>query len=283
MTFAARETSRQKGLPFFCYLWRYDVAPGCHFAYTSAEQEVSIFINDDIGDILFTPQPITHGTITASAALDKSTLEVRTPKGIGLSEKFARWPPSKVITLMIFEGHVGEAETKMIWSGRTLAWRRSDSETLYANESSSTSMRRTGLRQNWQLPCNYVLYDPRTCKADMEAATSNAAVTDIQGARVTVAGDWSANQTKYASGFAAWECEDGRTEIRTIVRFESGTLHLSGRVADLSVGDTIRISFGCNHLYDDPLGCPLHNNKPNFGGEPFIPDENPIGVVNTFD
>lgn len=281
MTFDAREKSRTLGRPVHLYLWRYDPAPNCYFAYTSAEREVVMFVNDDLGDVIFTPVPITHGNITSSAALDKSTMEVRTPRDIGLAAKFPLWPPSKVITLTIFEGHVGEDEFKLAWAGKTLGWKRDQNEAVYSCDNSGLSMKRTGLRRNYQIMCNYVLYDQRTCKADKAAATFDAAVTDVQGPLVSVAGSWEVE--KFARGLAEWDCEDGRTEVRTITRFEAGVLHLSGRASELEAGMTVRISYGCNLIYNDPLGCPLHNNKVNFGGDPFIPDENPIGVINNFD
>lgn len=281
MSFDAREKSRQKGKPVSLYFFRYDVAPGCWYAFTSAEVEASAYVNDDVGLVTFTPAPISRGDINSSAASDKSTLEVRTPRDIGLAAKFPLWPPSKVATLLIFDGHVGEAEAKLVWSGRVLGWKRTGTEIVYQCDDSSSSMKRAGLRVNWQLSCNWVLYDPDTCKANKAAATFNAAVTGVAAALVSISGSWDAD--KFARGLAEWTCEDGRIEYRGITRLDGGTLHLTGRAIDLEPGMTIRISYGCNLLYNDPLGCPLHNNKANFGGDPFIPDENPIGVTNSYD
>lgn len=73
----------------------------------------------------------------------------------------------------------------------------------------------------------------------------------------------------------------GRTERRTILDVQTdNTLLLSGPVRNLSVGATVTISLGCNHKMDD--WASLHNNIVNFGGQPYIPLKNPVGIRNNF-
>ena len=89
---------------------------------------------------------------------------------------------------------------------------------------------------------------------------------------------------KYEGGIVRWDGAGGDV-MRTILRVEGETrLILSGQTTDLSGGEGVRVSFGCNRTMEIVDGHPvsdchdLHDNVKNFGGCFLIPTVNPIGT-----
>lgn len=287
MSFGIRESSRSLGEPISLFFVRYGETPDAYFAYTDAEQIVTIQFDPDLGDVSFLPVPISFGEITASGSLDKASVEMRMPQNTPLADLFKLHPPSQVITLKVFQGHGDEDDYKVAWIGRILGGGREENEAVYTCEPVSTSMKRPGLRRNYQYQCPHVLYGPQ-CQANRAAATISRAVTAVAGALVSIGGTF-ANPDNYNGGIASWTTPDGRLEERTIVkRADTTTLIMSGVVVGLVVGQQIQLAFGCDHrlelagntLTGDCID--LHNNVLNYGGDLWIPLKNPIGIVNNF-
>lgn len=280
MTFPIRESSRTLGEPVNLYFIVYGDTPASYYAYTDSEQEVHLNFDAALGEVIFKPIPITHGNITASGSLDKSAVEMRTPQSAELAQLFTLHPPSQIIRLTIFQAHDGDGDYRVEWVGRILGSSREVNEAVYTCEPVSTSMKRPGLRRNYQYQCPHVLYGPQ-CKADRGRATILRSVTGVAGALVSLPPGWDANPDRFNGGLAEWLTADGRTELRTIQkRADANTLILSGIAAGLVPGAQIKLSWGCKH--DTPDCRDLHANVLNFGGQPWIPLKNPLGIKNNF-
>lgn len=283
MSFANREASRQKGEPITLYFFRYGDTPASHFAYTDGEEAVVHAFDDPASPITFQPIPISRGAITSSGSLDRAALQIMMPDDEGMPMLFRYHPPSQVVTGIVFQGHVDDDDFKVVWAGRVLGCQLGGQNTAdFTCEPISTSLKRNGLRRRYQYGCPHVLYGPQ-CKADQEAASIYATVGGVSGALVSLGGGWSAQPTKYVGGLATWaNSSGGRTETRTIVRLaDTNTLVLSGIALGLSPGMPIKLAFGCDHIWNSDC-TNLHDNVHNFGGDPFIPTKNPIGIVNNF-
>jgi hypothetical protein len=120
---------------------------------------------------------------------------------------------------------------------------------------------------------------------------ANVPAAGVTSTRVTLGAGWSGGRdpSKYAGGMVEWRTVDGTLEIRTIIRIENGglTLLLGGPTRGLLIGADVDVILGCNHkagISAQPDGdcLPLHNNIQNFGGQPWIPFKNPIGLVNNY-
>lgn len=281
MSFAGQETSRFAGQPVDLFMFRYGSAPNAFFAYTDAEEPVSF------GGVEYTPLTISRGNINASGTLDKSALTLNCPINAGISEIFRVYPPGQPINLIIRQGHLNDPDNEylVIWTGRVLQCKREGSEAQLTCEPIATSMRRSGLRRNYQLSCPHVLYGPQ-CKASKLAATIVQQVINIPSdARITLTDGWSGviNPIKYIGGMVEWSNSPGK-ESRTILRIiNAKTLVLSGPCTGLTAGTMIDVILGCNHQLgagpqpDGDCG-PLHANYNNFGGDPWIPTDNPINT-----
>ena len=277
MTYPQLEASRAQGRPVELYYFRYGSDPAAFYAYTDSEDAVTI------GGVTYNPVPLRRGNIVSSGSLDKSRLAVNLPLNTEIVELFRVFPPSQVVTLTIYSGHLSDpdADFYVVWVGRVLQCSRGGSNLPEAEltcEPSSTSMRRTGLRRNYQLSCPHVLYEQgdNLCNADKAAATITLATVTVTPNKISFALGWNAAipVTKYLGGIVTWP---GLffTEYRSILRIgQLVNLTLSGPTTGLNPGDSVDVSLGCNRLVSDCEN--LHNNIVNFGGQPFIPTKNPI-------
>lgn len=283
MTFAAIEESRTKGEPVALYHFQYGEAADKFFGYTDAEVAIT-----HLGRI-YLPIPIIMGSVRSSGTLDRQSIEVRTPQNVDLAELFRLTPPSQVVTLVVKQGHLGDPDSQFLatWTGRVLGHKRQGNEAIYTVESVATSMRRAILRRHYMLGCPHVLYGPQ-CKASKAAATSSLSVLAVSGPLVTLSPTWAADavKPKYVAGLAEWTTLDNLKEARMILAIKGLTLNqllLDSAPKGLIAGMTLDVILGCNHqagLDDDCIV--LHDNILNFGGQPWIPTKNPIGIKNTY-
>jgi hypothetical protein len=248
------------------------------FAYTDAERPFTF------RGITYQPIPIRCGNVNASGKLDKSLFEVRVPRDAAIADLFRAYPPSQPISLMLRQGHLNDPDEEFlaVWTGRVLSSSREENETVFACEPTSSSLRRPGLRRNYQIGCPYVLYGAG-CYANKDNATRTTSVSSMTATTVTLPSGWNGSWTasKFAQGMIEWTTDNGTKEIRRILRISGNTLTVSGLLRGLEPGQALSVILGCNHQTSDCSG--LHNNIHNFGGCPTIPTKNPLSPgVNNF-
>lgn len=234
--------------------------------------------------ITYQPFPISISDITSNGNLDKSDITVTLARGSIFENEFIGFPVSHVVNLIVFQGHTNDAPTLFdypaIWVGRVGA-PAFENETIAFNcVPVSTSIQRPGLRRNYQLSCPHVLFGPQ-CRASRNDATVTRTVTAISGNSVTFNTALPLAAAKYKGGLLEWTA-DGHSSIRTIVSVTGAKtgIGIRGNLRGLTVGSSIKITFGCNRLQSDCAD--LHHNILNFGGQPSIPLENPLSQKNIF-
>lgn len=283
MTYAAFEESRDDGGPVQCFLFRYGTEAGEYYAYTAHTDDITIDHGGSFGEITYVPVPIQRDGITSNGTLDKSSLKLGMDIGTDLSELFRVYPPSNVVTLTIYEGHIDDADSEfvVVWAGRVVTVSREGGELVLSGEPVSTQMHRPGLRRHYQYGCPHQLYGTQ-CGASKAAATVSAVVASVSGSTVKLTAGWEGSFTaaKFLRGMLEWTPSGSSTERRTIVRVSGDTLTLSGIPKGLAAADDVDVVLGCNHKAFAPSGdCEaLHDNVINFGGQPWIPIKN---VVNS--
>lgn len=284
MSFEAYEESQDQGGPIQLHLFRYGTEAAERYAYTSHTEEITVDHGGSVGEVTYTPVPVRRDAITSNGTLDKSALGLNLDIGTDLAELFRVYPPSSVVTLTIYEGHIddGDGEFLAVWAGRIIVANREGSELALSGEPVSTQLRRPGLRRHYQYGCPHVLYGP-ACNADKESATVTATVVGVSGSTVTLDAGWEGyfDPDKFVRGMLEWTPAGGSVQRRTIVRRSGDTLSLSGIPADLAASDSVDVVLGCNHkaFAEEGGDClPLHDNILNYGGQKWIPLKN---VVNS--
>ena len=266
MTFDVQESSRAGGKPI--RLFEFQTSVTTFHRFTDADEAVAH------GGNTYDPIAIDIDTITASGSLDKNETRVTIPQNVGLAELYLVYPPEIPVTLVVWAGHFGDADLKLAFTGTVLSCDRQGSEAVLACEPVTAALRRVGLRRPWSLGCPYALYKG-LCTASKAAATTSHVVQSLDSTVLTMLTGWNGafGIEKYNTGLVEWINANGGTESRTIIRTTATTIALSGPARDLSALDSVDVILGCNRQMDD---CEtLHNVIRDFGGQPFIPVENP--------
>lgn len=275
MSFSIFELSRFKGRPLNLYYFKIGHGAGDYLAFTDGERELTL------AGIVYGPAQIKRGRITSSGSLDKSTLDVQMPRTNPLVELFRVYPPNFVVTLVVRQGHYGDADNQFlaIWSGRIINFEISGNEASFGCEPVGTSVRRPALRRNYQYGCPHALYGPH-CGAAKNSVPK--VVLALSGSTVTLPSGWNGaiDPAKFIGGVVEWSPPTGATAVRTIIRIAGDVLTLAGITQGLSVGDTVGLVVGCNHQMSD-CGT-IHGNIVNYGGQPWIPTVNPVGNANQY-
>lgn len=292
MTFDAIERSRYKGRPINLFLVRYGETASAYYAYTDCERPIWH------QGIQYLPIAIARGKINVTGTMDKQTLEVRCTRNVQMAELFRVFPPSRVVNITIMQGHVSDpdAEFLVVWTGRVIGSQRTEKEVILNCEPVATSMKRVGLRRHYQYSCPHVLYGNQ-CRANKEAAKTTITINAISGnILITPIAGWAATPAlakKFLGGLMEWRSSTGDIEVRSIIKVfaDGSSFMVNGALRDLAVGDQADVFLGCNHAAKfTPEGALapetdchfLHANMQNFGGCPFIPRKNPIGLFNNY-
>lgn len=275
--FGLFESSRSRGVPVELYLF---TVTDQVYAYTNTDDAVVY------AGVTYTPAPITHDRIVASGSLDRATLTVRLADATPLGVLLRQYPQSGVMSLTLRQGHKGDDEYLVAWAGRVLGAAAGEpGERSLSCQPVTTSLERSGLRRNWQYPCPHVLYGAQ-CRASLPAATVTAIATGSNGTAALLPSGWHGTKPidKFMGGLCAWG-----GEIRTILRTAETGITLSGP-ASFAAGTELRLSLGCNHQDNDcrTIHVPSDEaaygggNIRNYGGDLFIPTQNPIGFVSNY-
>lgn len=248
------------------------------YAFTNAETAISR------AGITYQPWPIKNSDIHSAGDLDKSDITVSLAMQNALLSEFVAFPPSQVVNLTIFSGHTEDVATltdyPAVWLGRVIAAEVEDNELRLRCSPVSSSIQRPGLRRNYQLGCPHVLFGPQ-CGAIKRAATIARTVGSRTSNTVTITAPITVNRTAYIGGTVEWVAS-GKREVRTITNVSSdgSVLTLRGGTRGLQSGHAISVILGCARTMAACLN--IHNNIVNFGGQPFIPRENPLSQKNQY-
>lgn len=296
MSFGDFEASAAEGSPISLLFFRYGTAPANYYAYTDHELDLTYNFGDGhtgTNPVTYKSVPLWVDEVTASGTLDKKNITVSMPESVELADLFRYRPPSTKVTMIIRQGHEGDPDHQFLvgWSGKVIGFDIPTNDLSLTCEPIGASMLRTGLRRRYQIGCPHALYGPK-CQANKEVATISKGVVSINGAEINVGPVWPIDLgrvAKFVGGMVEWTRTDGRVELRTILDINiNGNTWLSHATDGLNPGDTVKLTFGCNHksgipLLNDGGDClPLHNSIQNYGGQLWIPTTNPIGIKNNY-
>lgn len=278
------ERSAEQAAPVTLYMFRYGEADSSYYAYTDSETDLTVLmpVNGVNTYVVFKAIPISRGTINASGTLDKQQFDVTVPFDTEISELFRVYPPSSVVTLVVYQGNRTDPDGQFLacWSGRIVATSVSVNERKLIGEPISTALRRPGLRRNYQYGCPLPLYGS-SCRASKSAATTPVVVQSVSGSTVNLAPGWSSRPEKHVGGLLEWTTPNGNFEIRTILKVTNGTqLMLGGLASGLTGGMSASAVLGCDHTATDCKN--VHNNILNYGGQLWIPLDNPVGLTSIY-
>lgn len=266
MTHDAREVSAQGGEPIELYEFSIGVIT---YRYTSAQGNQVHDLQD------FTAVPIERGEFEESSELAKNDITLTVAQDFFIAEQFNVAPPSQVILLSIYQKHAGETERVLAWSGRVLncEWQGS-SRALLTCESIYTSLRRPGLRRQYQRQCPHQLYGPRCGLANTSFAVAMT-LTAVTGVTLQAPDLLLYATDHFAGGYLEFEESPGVIVRRAIRSNSADQMVVTHPIPGLESGTAVTMFFGCDHTVTTCVS--KFNNLVNYGGFLYIPQKNPFG------
>lgn len=281
MSFGNYENSRKLGQPVELYLFRYGTDPEAFFAFTDHEEPI------EHDEITYVPAPISREAVKTKGRLDKEEVKITVARTNQMATLLSFYPPSTVISLIIRQTHVPNPDAPagyndgemfpVAWTGRIVERGGGPKASVeLVGIPAGRSMSRMGLRRNYQWACPHALYGAQ-CGANKAARTTTEVVVSATGNQIVLAQPWGlagVDPVKYIGGLVQWPGQFS-VEYRMILRVTApATLVVSGPVLNLTAADEVEVSAGCGRTLDDCEN--LHENILNYGGQPWIPTNNPF-------
>lgn len=274
MTFATSETSEELGRPYETYLFEYGFDYQSHYAYTNAVDPIAV------GSVTFAPVPIKREAYKTTAKVEKSDLTIRVPVDLDISRLYLDYPPPQEVIVTIRQNHYGSGDDlgMVVFMGRVTSVSKEKTEAILTCTNSMISLKRQGLRRNWQRGCPLMLYGV-SCRADMDRATVEVEIADVIDRNLVLPANWWGPypKEKFSGGMIRWMSEYGR-EWRTIRSVADNTVVFVGPLRGIEPGMKVDFILGCQHNRTDCKD--VHDNIKNYGGQPWIPFENPTQYAN---
>lgn len=217
------------------------------------------------------------GKINDGSSPDNSGLEITLPVTAPIVGLFIPVPLTERITVTLLHLKQGDALAKVRFTGAIGGVKLTSLSTAVLScRNPGVDFSTNALTRCWQAGCPHDVYGVGLgeCNADPEAMRINGAITYSSGVTLKAA-EWAAKPDGWFNGgFIRWQIGLA-TELRWIVSHVGETLTLL-TPATVPVGTSVPAYPGCDQT-DGANGCLKFNNLPNYGGQKFIPQKNPMG------
>lgn len=270
-TYTDYEKSAEDGLPVELY----DIAySGKTWHYTTNVENVTYEGNE------YTAVAIKRGETEDDSDATKSDMGIHIGRDSDIGTLFKVTPPSEPITITIRQYHaflgyqLPNQQTITVWKGRVTNVSWQGDEMILTAESVFSSLLRVGVTRKYSHQCTHALYGA-ACKVDRQNYALETTASAIVGTVLSVAHGQANNW--YAGGYVKYRNEDtGAIEYRQITASTNSTITLNAIPLGLAAGRTlITLYAGCDKTH---ATCTAKfNNVENYGGQPFIPIQNPFG------
>lgn len=229
---------------------------------------------------------ISHSTLEQNGNIEKASVDFI----FGISDAFARtflFPvAARITTITVWRGHHSDPdnEHRVVWKGRIVGTKSGEEKIEIAGESIFTSLRRSGCRAKYQRICRHALYF-EGCNLNREDFEVPAYVTAINGLVLSVQASTSESlgePTDYLGGMVNFNgifgfIQDHQVGQVTLVSPIDGLAGaLEEALASHEVGVPVMLAPGCRLTIDHCFT--RFSNHLNFGGFPYMQDENPFSI-----
>ena len=225
----------------------------------------------------YSPWPVKHEDVAINMTGDRNDLQITIAAGSTLDQIYTDYPPSGILNVVVRRTHADYsaalADCPVIWQGRVAGIEFTPtSEVEFTCQPTHAGTRRPGLRRNYQITCPLLLYGV-DCRASKAAATRTATVAAV-GVNTITLNATVGTADQLTGGTIQWT-DGGQSRVHQIraVSANSLVITIPQRVRGIVAGNTVTLVYGCNHTMRHCRD--LHDNILNFGGQPFIPLENP--------
>lgn len=265
MSFDAIETSVEEGRPVLFYQF---TMGNLAWRYTAAEEPLTMNTYE------WVPAAIMHDDIQQTGEPLNEMLTLTAPSWIGPAQVFMSAVPPRGVMLTLFEKHDQDPEALVVYVGEVsqISFPQPGACKIRC-ETLSASMSREGLRLAWQRSCPYAVYDPTTCKLDMESQASPFVVLGVSGNTLTVEFTTVPPDNKLNDGFLTWTHPVRGVEYMAIDAQIGSVMTLYGDPSEMVIGSTGKAYPTCALT---PAACQAFGNYDNYGGVIDMPGKSPF-------
>lgn len=271
MTYDIIERSVSEGQPIELYEFSRTVQT---WKYTSDDEDY------DLSGAIFSAIPIKRSKVEQSQDPGKNPVTVELPFDASFVQQYISSPPSASIALTIRRIHRTDTDDEIvvIWIGRVVNVLFRDSLAIIRCEPIFTALKRPALRRLYQTTCPHVLYGA-VCLANKATFQLNATLFSASGTTLQST-DFASEADGYFTGGYIDLVQDGDISNRFILTHVGNTITINLPFAGILNDDDVVVFPGCDHTLSVCVN--KFDNVNNFGGQPFIPEKNPFGVVSVF-
>lgn len=266
------ESSEYNSKPVELYLFS---CQETNWRYTSAAT------NQTYGGYTYTSLPISRSSFKSSTESINSDLTIEIDPSAGVLSQYVSTVPYDIVSVQIRRVFTdasivyGEDVSRLVWQGRiTDVHFKGLGFTEISCESIFSALRRQTLRRCWQKACPHALYSQGYGECLLNK--DDFAVSDVisTNSALTITVDSSYTDGYFQGGYFVIN-HPSRTFKRYIRSQTGNTLIIDSPILDYNViGYTAIMYPGCDHSLDTCRS--KFNNTANYGGHPWIPDENPM-------
>jgi uncharacterized phage protein (TIGR02218 family) len=267
VTYETYEESAYAGSPV--ELYKFDRNDVSFWTYTSADT------TQYYEGRTYTAIPIQRSKIEQTQDLEQASVTIRMPTSTDFLDQYAGGAPADIINLTIYRFHYGDTDYSVAWIGRVMNVGFSGFEAEVYCESILTSLQRPMNRRRYQISCPHVLYGT-ACGVTKASYEVEAELTVISGTTLYSPTFWTYDDNYFTGGTVSYT-SGGITVPRAILEHNDNFIVVNLTLTGAEVGSTVKAYPGCKHnIYD----CNTKfSNILNYGGQPFIPDENPFDTM----
>jgi hypothetical protein len=266
MTFDARETSLDQGEPI---TWFVFMRGSVSWRYCSADRDMVI------GGNTYTAAPISRSAITTGSERRKLNITITLPKDLPVAANWRPYASCETIALTVGSIHYGDTVGVVEWVGRVTAPQFNGGTLTLTAEPTRSAALRPGLKRAWQRGCPLALYSQGRgqCNVNKAARALPATLTVVTGLTLTATAFGTLPSGRLAGGFIEWNrASDGLLEVRSISSHSGSSIDIDFGAADLAAALAVTAYPGCNQTWAD---CTYYSNTDNYGGDLFLPEQNP--------
>lgn len=268
MTYQAFETSIDQGEPVELYEFIYQAT---FQRYTSSSK------SQTMGAITFAPFALMRSNFKSLASAFENPLEITAFQSFPPAEFFRLQAPSVSMAIRVYRKHELDPDFKIAYVGRVIGanWNNDGNEVILSCESDLVAFERNFMRRQYQRGCPWVLYGPG-CNLNAPDWRQTAPTFAVSGKTLTAAAFAPFEDNYFAGGYIEYiNSVTGIQEYNAVRSSASGVLQLALVPYGLPAAAEVRAYPGCDHTI---VTCDTKfNNRPNYGGQPSIPDVNPLG------
>lgn len=277
MSFTTAEQSTESGRPVRLYVFQLGDA---YWRYTSADTDQ--VVNTGSGDKLYRKIAIKDDGVQQTGNDMSDMLNITASRDIAPAMIFNGRAPSGSMSLTILDKHADiDNDVAVCYVGEVIQVSINDiGQAKISCEAIGSALNREGLRIGWQLSCPYVLYDPRTCKANPTAFVTPVRVLDVTQTAIVVDATWpTAAGLSFDGGFIQFTHPTKGAQRLTIESHAGNLLTMFDLLDDVYPGMTATAYPGCDH---SEANCDVFGNYDNFGGVPNLPCKSPFDGTKVF-